>query len=82
MKYIIKHGNIASIIKVNDKRYCYLKENIICDPFHASEKGIRTFEALPEKVKAIVKDMFSQVFSLPVNERGDYIKQAKERTLY
>lgn len=82
MKYIIKHGNIASIIKVNGQRFCYLKENIICDLCQACEKkGIKTFEALPVKVKATVKDMFSQVFSLPVNERGDYIKQAKEITL-
>jgi hypothetical protein len=81
MEYIIKHGNIASIIKVNDQRFCYLKEGIICDPLHASNKGIRVYEALPEKVKALVKDMFSQVFSLPVNERGNYIKQAKEITI-
>lgn len=81
MKYRIKHGSIASIIKVNDQRFCYLKEGVICDPFHASEKGIRIFEELPEKVKITIKEMFSQVFTLPVNERGNYIKQAKEITL-
>ena len=78
MKYIIKHGNIASIIKVNDKRFCYLKENIICDPLHASEKGRKIFEALPEKVKEKVKEKFNEVFSLPVNERSNYIKESKQ----
>jgi hypothetical protein len=81
MKYTIKHGNIASIIKVNDKRFCYLKKGIICDTLHASTIGVRNFEALPEKVKKAVKDQFNKIFSLPVEERGEYIKNLKEKTI-
>lgn len=81
MKYLIKHGNIASIIKVNDQSFCYIKPGFICDPLHASEKGIRIFEQLPDKVKNTVKGMFEEVFTLPLNDRGNYIKQAKEITL-
>lgn len=82
MKYTIKQGNIASIIKVNDKRFCYLKKGMICYLYLPDEdKGIRVFEALPEKVKKAVKDQFNQIFSLPVEKRGEYIKNLKEKTI-
>lgn len=77
MKYRIKHGNIAGILYVtmsgsDGKEYAYAFINNTQTELAGGFWPL--FDDLPLAVRAAINKQFGQVFSLPVEQRGAWVK--------
>lgn len=81
MKYVIAHRTIAAAIEVtgpDGKEYlCYymadgkpVQEGVS----GSAESAEKRFLALPLPVRRVVEYQFRQVFALPIERRGDWVK--------
>lgn len=68
--YVIRHGDIASVIYVNNVAFVYGSES--SEPGH-KKAGDASWVALPEKVQSEVKTRFKSVFELPYEQREAFI---------
>lgn len=79
--YTIKHSSIAAAITVTDDfgnqwDCCYLAKNKPVQVGVAGNDAHREglFMALPESVRAAVNKQYAAVFSVPIEQRGEFVK--------
>ena len=76
-EYVIRRSNIASIVRVQIgegnvyTRYIYMSKD---KPVEASSERDPPFEDLPPVVQEEINNWFAEVFALPVEERGAWVK--------
>lgn len=77
-KYRIRHGNIAALLYVtldNDpKEYEFVYVSGQQQPTRAVAGFWPLFDDLPLEVRAAINRQFGQVFSLPLEQRGAWVR--------
>jgi len=88
MKYTIKHGSIAACQQVTDENgkgfdLIYLRDSVTVEGVRGTEQdGVNRFNALPIEVRAAVNMQFGIVFSLPIEQRGEFCKNSQSFSVF
>lgn len=85
-RFVVRHGYIAGCIMINSDIFeseadqVYDEEAVIYFPglanceFGVNDQNKQKYRSLPYVVRAHIEDRFTQVFALPLEKRGEWVK--------